>query len=108
MKKIFSVGYRLLFHFELGKNSIGRFSGIIPDILIYLGALKYLFHIDLTIHQMIFGTIGLLVAFMFLGLIIHKTGLYEIEQKVRASKDPVASEIYESAKKINKYYWDIK
>ena len=94
--------YRLLFYFELGKGTIGRMYQFIPDIIIILGGMKYLLDIDVTRNFVIIFGLIVVFGFTLIGLVISKTGLYEVDKYVQASKDPVQTELLNAARRINK------
>lgn len=93
--------YKFLFYFELGRGTYARFYSWIPEILIILGGLKYLFNINMNKLQMITGFIILILLFVNSGLLVKKFGFYDIDRRVQVSKDPVMNEIYKAAIKIN-------
>jgi hypothetical protein len=93
--------YRLMFHFELGKSQVARFYCWIPEIIIIIGGLKYLLGINMTKKFIITFFVTIIIIFTIVGLIIHKTGLYNVDRYVQTSKDPVQTEILLAARKIN-------
>jgi len=102
VNKILKYVYTFLFYFELGKNQIARFYQFIPDIIIILGGLKYLFGIELTNKVMMtlifFGVFG----FALVGYLLKRYKFYDIDQYVHADKNPVQQEILMAARRINK------
>ena len=100
--KIISYAYQIIFYFELGKGQTQRFYGFIPEIIIILGGLKYLFNINLTNSQMITLILVICTLFIFIGLFVRKSGLWVVDKYVQAEKDPVQNEILSAARKINK------
>ena len=99
--KFVKLIYKGVFYFELGKGQTSRLWGPIPEIMIIIGGLKYLFGMNMTKTDMIlfFGVI--LFSFFIIGFIFKKLGFYDVDMKVQASKDPVKDEMYKAAKKIN-------
>jgi len=95
--------YKILFYFELGKGTTARFYQFIPDVIIILGGLKFLLGVDVTPKFTIIFLFVVVFGFTGLGWILKKTGFYDIDRYVQASKDPVQSEILEAARKINKF-----
>ena len=93
--------YKLLFYFELGKGTTARFYQFIPDIIIILGGMKYLLGVDLTATFTKTFVLVALALFTLMGYFINKTGLYEVDRYVIASKDPVQREMLAAARAIN-------
>jgi hypothetical protein len=91
-----------MFHFELGRSQVTRFYGWIPEIIIIIGGLKYLLGVNMSkTFIIIFFSITVII-FTIIGIIIHKTGLYNVDRYVQTNKDPVQSEILEAARIIKK------
>lgn len=100
------LGYKILFYFELGKGQVARFYQFLPDIIIILGGLKYLFGVDLTHCEMIIFMLLLILLFIIVGFTLKKLGLYDIDCIVSAERNIVVKEQYMAAKKINNYLRD--
>lgn len=93
--------YGLLFYYEQGKGQLNRFYSFLPDVIIILGGIKYLLGYDLSRNQVIFIVCLSILLFTLLGYFVKHTGLWDVDSRVRAGKDPVMGEIYEAAKRIN-------
>lgn len=100
--KLVKKAYGVLFYFELGKNNLARLYQFIPDVIIILGGVKYLLNVDLKPVHVLTSVLVIFLLFTFLGYFINKTGLYAIDKYVQANKDPVQSELLESARLVKK------
>lgn len=93
--------YVTMFYFEQGKGQVNRFYNEIPQFIIILGGLKYLFNISFTplVYVLIF--VAGFLCFTLFGYFVKNTGLWDVDKIVCATKDPVQGEIYKAALKIN-------
>lgn len=93
--------YKVLFCFELGRSTSARFYAWLPELIIILSGLKYLLNLTLEWWQIAIIIPGFVLIFIVMGYFIHKLGLYNVDQYVKASRDPVQTEILTAARKIN-------
>lgn len=93
--------YSTLFYFEQGKGQVNRFYAEIPNFIIILGGLKYLFNISFSplVYVLIF--FACYVVFTILGYFFKHSGLYDVDRITQANKDPVMCEVYNAARRIN-------
>jgi len=101
VKKLLKPFYIFLFYFELGKNQVARFYQFIPDVIIILGGLKYLFGVEFSNETMAVLIIGGVFGFALTGYLLKRWKLYDIDQYVHADKNPVEKELLAAARKIN-------
>ena len=92
--------YKIKFYIDLSISQITWFTGKLPEIMavLYL-AEKFGFVITgkMLIVICLAGIGGLIVV----GYIWKNAGLYDVDQFVKASKDPVQKELLSAARKIN-------
>lgn len=94
--------YKTLFYFELGKGQVARVYQWVPDVFIILGGLKLLFDIEFSKGAMGSIVIGGVLLMTGFGFFLKHTGLWDVDQYVKAKKDPVFEEILRAARRINK------
>jgi hypothetical protein len=98
--KILRKLYGGVWYFELGRGQCSRIYGYIPEIMMILMGLKFLFKIEFTTPQLIILFIAVFVSFITIGLIYKKSGLYDKERSVQNSKDPIMNEVLNNTRKI--------
>lgn len=91
--------YSILFYFELGRGTASRFYGWLPECIVVVGGLKYLMGWELSKTSIVLSFIGIAVLMFLAGLFVKKTGLYDADRYVQASKDPVTNELLQAARK---------
>ena len=92
----------MLFYYELGKGNCMRVYGIIPDLIIILGGLKYLVGLAITPFFVVTFLLTAFFLLTLLGLFFSKSGLYAVDQYTKADRDPVMRELLSAARKVNK------
>lgn len=93
--------YRFKFYIDITISQISWITGKLPELM----ALVYLtekFGLTLTLYQVILICILSLLSLFGLGLLIHRLGIYEVEQYTNAKRNPVTNEMLSAARKINR------
>jgi hypothetical protein len=104
MKKIIlSLIYKLKWNFDQGVRQVTWITGKLPELMgfVYLSE-KMGFFVSKGMIVGIIVTGGLML--LIIGVLVKRTGLYDTEMYVDASKNPVQSEILLAARKINKRF----
>jgi len=96
--------YSKIWYFETGNNQIARVVGKGPEIMAFIYLFEKITGFILT-RNIIIGFITFYVILCFsIGFLYKFSGLYNTERYVQTSKDPVQTEILESARIIKLKY----
>jgi len=101
MKKFFKTLYKIKFYFDITNSQTSWITGKLPEI-VSLGVLLSFFGVTITKTGTVIWALTLFVAMALLGVLLKKTGVYDVEQYVTAEIHPVTKELLEAARKINK------
>lgn len=93
--------YKFKFYFDTGITQINWVTGKLPEV-VSLGVLLHFFGFEVTKKQVLYFVPLTIIIVFLLGLFWKRSGLFDIEQKVNAGKNPVINEMYTAAIKINK------
>lgn len=94
--------YSGVWYFEQGRGQCSRLYGYVPEIMVILMGLKFLFKVEFNTVQLIFLFSGIILLFFILGLIYKKSGLYDKERIVQTNKDPIQTEILNNTRDIRR------
>lgn len=95
LKKI----YAIKFYVDITKSQLGWFTSILPEIMAIIYITEKI-GLQIDNKKIIIGATILFAAFVTFGYTWKKLGLYDVEQLVNASKNPVQADLHAAAKKI--------
>ena len=93
--------YKIKFYIDLSISQVTWFTGKLPEIM----AASYIaekFGFVITGKMLIVISLVGIICLIVFGYIWKNAGLYDVDQYVKASKDPVQKEILSAARKINR------
>lgn len=100
VKKALFLLYRIKWNIDIGIQQISWFAGRLPEIMAILYLAEFLGYPvpkEWAVPTLVVAVVGVAV----LGKIWKVFGLYDTEVLVDTGKNPVMSEVYRAAKKIN-------
>jgi hypothetical protein len=101
IKSFFRKLYHVKFYFDITNSQTSWVTGKLPE-LVSLGVLLDFFGVNLTKTQVIIFTPIIFCFIVFLGWVLKKSEIYDIEQYVSADINPVQKELLEAARKVNR------
>lgn len=92
--------YKFKFYITVFRGQFGWFTGWLPEI-VSVGVLLHFFGFDLSRTQVVMMAPVILLLMAVCGFVWYKLGFWSVESVVNNTKDPVMSEVFSAAKKIN-------